>query len=343
MKHYMFGFDAANPESCAEYFTQKGIDAVVAGNFDDRAVRAFRARKIELYLCYGAHGVSGASDSPEHLSVDALGESRKWFSSGCPCDEEIISAHLNEALGKVSGDISGVLVDGARFASFASAEGGESFFTCFCPRCMEKMARLDMDAEAIRAAVAELQRTRFVGPDNASHLSRWLKFRESVVQAYFDRFAEAVHALRPGLLAGAFVFAPSLAGFVGQTPSACRSLDIVAPMLYRAYHYEHGPATLNHEWAGLARIMGESSHRFCRLGGAFAEPLDRSADDILKKGFPPEHIRLETEAARLRLREGQRLLPILQIEDDLRPESFAAALSGGADGAGWFAYGQAEL
>lgn len=331
MKQYIFGFDAANPERCAEVLAQKGIGAVVTGSADDRAARAFAANGIELYLCYGAHGFSGG-----RLSVDASGQPRKWFSSGCPNDCETAAAHLEHALDAVNGDVKGVFVDGARFASFASAEGEEAFFTCFCSECMKKLS-----SEGAREAVMKLQTDRSM--TDAPLLKEWLHFRERCVAEYFARFTAKVHALRSDLLACAFVFAPSLAGFVGQTMAACHPLDVVAPMIYRQYPHKDGPACLNHEWAAMKRMFGGETARFAALASDFSDLASRAPEDILRDGFPPSHISREVAAAKTALRDGQCLWPILQIEDPERLNAASAAHNSGADCVGWFMYGQAEL
>jgi len=336
MKHYIFGFDAAAPERCADELASKGIDAVVLGGADARTARALSERGIGLYLCFGAHGLSAGLDGQERWSVDALGTPRRWFNSGCPRDEDILSAHLNAALDAVNGDVRGVFVDGARFASFASAEGEDAFFTCFCPRCMERPG-----SEAAREAVAQLQKTRV--PAFMPLLREWLRSREERVQTYLDRFAERVHALRSDLEACAFVFSPSLAGFVGQTSAACRGLDIVAPMIYRRYPHAEGPACLNHEWAAVLRMFGDEVRRFAALADVEFPAPGRSVESILSDGFTPGFVGQEVARARAGMRPEQRLLPILQIEDDERARVASEAISGGADGVGWFMYGQAEL
>ncbi len=343
MKRFLFGFDAERPERCARMLKRRGVDAVVVGDADERARAALAENGLELVLCFGAHGLGDDFDRPEHLAECASGRAARWFHSGCPNDGALSEARLSEVLARASRmlEARGILVDGARFASFASAEGPEGFFSCFCPRCMRKMEALGMDAARVRSAVDRLSAERRIADEAA--IADWFRFRAACVGEFMARFAERVHALPGRPLAGAFVFAPSLAGFVGQTPAACGALDVVSPMLYRAYPHADGPACLGHEWAA-ARAMFDlpALARLTELAGGAWTPGE-APEALLARGFAPEHVGWETAAARAGVRGGQRLLPILQMEDDQLADSAAAALRMGADGFGCFMYGQAPL
>lgn len=342
MQKYIFGFDADHPENCARRLRAQGIDAVIIGDADDRTEDALANAGLELYLCFGAHGLS--SNAPS-TAQNAAGRPVRWFSSGCPNDSKNTGRHQQDVLrrAKKLKTLRGILVDGARFASFASAEGGDVFFTCFCPNCMKKMDKLGLDAKSIRASVARLSATRKLFDRDRENLTAWMNFRASCVRDTLDRFTESVHALRSDLLAGAFVFAPSLAPFVGQTPEACRSLDVVAPMLYRAYPHADGPACLGHEWAGLKALFSESAEEFVRLVSPEEILPDETPAALIETGFPPERVAGEVIRARRALQTGQKLWPILQIEDAFLPETTRLALESGADAAGYFMFGQADL
>lgn len=347
LKYFMFGFDAEHPETCARLLKRKGIDAVVVGNADERVRLALSDCGLELYLCYGAHGLGDDFDHPAHLAKTACGREARWFSSGCPNDEALAEARLASALQRAvqTPGVRGILVDGARFASFASTEGTAGFFSCFCPRCVKRMEAMNIDAERIRAAVKWLHDVRKISDRTA--LREWFQFRAACVSAYFEHFVRRVHELPGGLSAGAFVFAPSLAGFVGQTAQACAPLDIVSPMLYRAYPHEDGPACLGHEWAAAAELFEPAVLReLAELSGIEAHPNlvpEEKPVHLRTRGFSPERIALEVASMKKRLSAGQKLMPILQIEDDRMSESAMAALNAGADGYGYFMYGQAPL
>lgn len=341
MKHFMFGFDDKHPEVCAAKLKAQGIDAVVLGNADAHTEKALAENGIELYLCYGAHGVGDEFAAEKHLAGDPFGKSVRWFGSGCPNDAEIIDARLNAVLEKAKKlkTLKGIFVDGARFASFASVEGAESFFSCFCPRCMAKMEKMGFDAEGIRTAVGRLMDTRRIDDTDRPFLRNWFSFREACVKEYMEKFAAAVHALPGGLKAGAFVFAPSLGAYVGQTENACASLDIVSHMIYRAYPHAEGPACLGHEWAGALSLFGhEQMHALaeCVCPEKAKMVSEKTPEELLVHGFAPDRIGAEVAAVSRAL--NGRLAPILQIEDDSLQASADSALAAGAEGVGYFAY-----
>lgn len=342
MKKYIFGFDTDHPENCARRLRAQGIDAVVIGDADDRTEDALANAGLELYLCYGAYGLS---ESAPATAQTAKGKPVKWFSSGCPNDAKNYKRRMQDVLNlawKLK-TVRGVFVDGARFASFASTEGSENFFTCFCPKCMEKMTAMGMDAKAVRASAARLMATRQVLDRDRENIRAWMDFRAACVQNYMNRFAKQVHGLRDGLLAGAFVFAPSLGRFVGQTAEAFESLDIVAPMLYRAYPHEGGPACLGHEWAALKELFGDSAADFVQTAAPGIEMPFADAETLRTTGFSPEYVGEEVALSRKNLLPGRQLWPIIQIEDAQLSETTRIAAESGADAVGYFMFGQADL
>ena len=345
MKRFLFGMDAERPEACARLLRRKGIDAVVLGDADERTRAALAENGLELYLCYGAHGLGEDFADPVHLARDGQGREARWFSSGCPNDAALARARMDSALERASAipEVRGILVDGARFASFASVESPAGFFSCFCPRCMERMEALGLDAGRVRDAVRCLSVERRISDEAA--IADWFSFRATCVGAYFEDFSGRVHGLPGRPEAGAFVFAPSLSGFVGQTARACVPLDLVSLMLYRAYPHADGPASLGHEWAAARRLFEPAVlQRLAELSGADAGLVpQQDSDALLTAGFAPERIGEEIAAAKMGLRAGQALLPILQIEDRQIMRSVCSALEAGADGFGYFMYGQAPL
>lgn len=342
MKKYIFGFDADHPENCARRLRAQGMDAVIVGDADERTEDALANAGLELYLCCGAYGLKGNAPA---TAQTAAGKPVLWFASGCPNDGKAAGRNLDAALKSARRlkTLRGVFVDGARFASFASVEGKDVFFSCFCPKCMKKMDDSGLNAKAVRASVARLMATKQVFDKDIDNLSAWMDFRSATVQKYFDHFAKSVHAVSSNLIAGAFVFAPSLARFVGQTAEACRSLDAVAPMLYRAYPHEDGPACLGHEWAMLKELFGDHAADFVSAVSPGEIIPDFSPDALLETGFSPDRIGVEVSRARASLLPEQKLWPILQIEDPALSESTRFAFDGGADSVGYFMFGQADL
>lgn len=343
MKHLIFGMNTKEPAAGARELREHGMDGVVCGSFTPECAAALEAEGLEMYLSFGAYGVPKDGGT---LAEDAFGQPRRWFSSGCPNDWDNAGKHLDAVLEKAAQfpQVRGILVDGARFASFASVEGMDSFFTCFCPNCMQAMADMGLDAETIRKTVGRLMTSRTPQPGDESALQQWLLFREKTVQCYMDQFAEKVHALRPDLLAGAFIFAPSLGAFVGQTAEACRSLDVISHMLYRHYPQIYGVACLSHEWAALIGGFGQNTAAFisaCSPDHAFS--VDKTPAQLLECGFPPDWVRAEVAHARGIYPASQQLWPIIQTDDDRVHETDRLAFEAGADAVAFFVYGHGEV
>ena len=348
MKRFIFGFDDSQPLACAQGLILRGIDAVVVGGISPEGASVLQNAGVDLYLCFGAHALGNIHPFAPHLAVNPQGQQRRWFSSACPNDIEIADTRLTLVLQRAQGlpGVKGIVVDGARFASFASAEGEDAFFTCFCPRCMAKMREHGLDAEAIRQAVQRLSQPGQLTMADVPFLREWLGFRESCVTAYMEQFSDRVHACNPAWEAGAFIFAPSLGAFVGQTMSACASLDLVSSMLYRAYPHADGPACLGHEWASFHHLLQEKASAFRSLVKPDIHPRLAAAPDpaaLLAHGFTPAEIGAEVAAARPYLRTGQKLVPIVQIEDARQQETVRHVLENDADGVGYFAYDPAWL
>lgn len=347
MYRYIYGFDKSDPVSCVRHLRKKGISAIVADTSAASLADVFMDEGIDLYLCYGAYSLGEEYDS-DVCCTDASGKSRIWFSSGCPNERILADARMEDALSAPHPGIKGIFVDGARFASFASAEGTESFFTCFCPRCQSRMRKLGYNPELIRHSVARLA-SGIADSSDIVRLSEWLAFRSGTVKAYMDRFVENVHTVSHEIKAGAFIFEPMLAPFVGQTADACASLDIVAPMLYRNYPHETGPACMNHEWSAFARLPGNSAELLLRAAGTDASDIPlcsygmEDASDVLRNGFTTVSVGQRIACSKSVLRPGQALWPILQIEDVRLKETDLIAFQSGADAVGYFAYGQAQL
>lgn len=337
MKKYIFGLDKNDYAGSALKLMRLGYDGVVlSAHAGETAFAAAHSAGLEVWACYGAHYI-GAFSKEEHGAIDATGNLAPWFGSACPNSREVNEHNLNRAFSAIT-DIpylSGIFVDGARFASFASTEGTGSFFSCFCPRCMAKMGE---DGEEIRTGINSL--IRFLRGEKADITAlkqateKWLDFRSECVKAYIDDFA--FHCHEHGLKAGAFVFAPSLGKFVGQTPYALTSLDTVAPMLYRAYPHEDGVACLSHEWAAFKGLLSQcglpAEYAAKQLFGVDVPPFDPI------KGFSPQYVAEEVKNAKAALAPNTELLPIIQTEDDELDKVYTLVFNAGGNGCGEFAY-----
>lgn len=342
MNRFMFGIDPTAPAASARRLAEMGYDGVVLSASDaPETYAAASDAGLEIWMCYGAHSISDYSQS-QHGAVDAKGAPAPWFGSACPNDAVVYENNMNFAIEKAKNipGLTGIIVDGARFASFASAEGVGSFFGCFCPRCMDKMREMGYDAEAMRNGISRLMDYINGGdgdiPSMRDSIENWFNFRAACVKDYMDNFVERAHMC--GLKAGAFVFASSLCWFVGQRPETCGKLDMVSPMLYRAYPHAQGTACLSHEWAAFRELLSHGSRPASELASLLFDMPLMSEDPMA--GFPVEHIGFEVSAARAMIDRGIRLMPIIQTEDDELEAVYDAVMNSGADGCGEFMYSQ---
>lgn len=336
MKYNLFGMDARQPERFARVLREKGYSGVIGGAGNEKGVQAAADQGLTYDLSVGAFGLGGGFSRP---ALDCEGIERRWFSSGCPSDRAMRAARLEqyEQLAAQPG-VRAVIVDGARFASFASQEGVDSFFTCFCPECMRAAEEMGFDPARMLSGARALKRFTQTGEGDEKQaltgVGEWLAFRQESVSRFLRDFARAVH--RQGKLAGAFVFAPSLSRWVGQAAAEECGLDILSPMIYRRYRASVGPACLNHEWAALIGLLTEKSG-LSRQEAARLTHAPELPEDILRDGFDEKQVERETRAL-FRPEKGCLLSPILQRDDERLLPSLRAAQRGGAQEISLFAY-----
>ncbi len=339
MKKFMFGLDKDYAAS-ARKLVDLGYDSVVIGGSDIEAFEAAKAAGLETWLCYGAHSI-GEFSREKYGAVDAQGNAAPWFDSACPNAAEVNKYNMDKAfeIAKKAG-VKGIFVDGARFASFASVEGKESFFGCFCDNCMKKMGKFSINGPAVRQGVSDVMDflksvdSKDKMPVMHAAVDAWFDFRARCVGEYMNNFAVRCHA--EGFDAGAFVFAPSLWWFVGQRPDVLSGLDVVSPMLYRAYPHEEGPACLSHEWNGMKELLTGTTRTPVEVASMLFDTAIISDDPMA--GFSPEHVGVETGAARAMLAKRVKLMPIVQTEDNELEKTVELVMKAGADGCGEFCY-----
>jgi len=341
MNKFMFGL-GKDYEASAKKLIENGYDAVVIGGNDLDAFEAAKNAGLETWLCYDAHSI-GSFDSAKYGAVDAQGNPAPWFGSACPNAAEVNAFNMDKAFetAKKAG-VKGIFVDGARFASFASVEGSKSFFGCFCDTCMAKMGKFRINAPAVKQGVSDV--IDFLNGGDAKDkmpvmhaaVDAWFDFRARCVGEYMNSFAVRCHA--EGFDAGAFVFAPSLWWFVGQRPDVLSSLDVVSPMLYRAYPHDEGPACLNHEWAAMHDMLTGTTRTPAEVASMLFDTLILTDDRA--NGLSPEHVGAETAAARAMLAKRVKLMPIIQTEDDELDKTYEQVMHAGADGCGEFCFDQ---
>lgn len=354
MKNYIFGIDQTDPVGAARRFKELGLGALVLTRPSEMILAATDESGLDVYLCFGAHSLGEEFQDSYYWAQDYQGRPQQWFGSGCPNDPAIQKHRLDQAaaLAAATPGLKGVLVDGARFASPSSAVTMDAFLSCFCPRCAKKATELGLDFARMQSSVRSLADFFRSGSpavlNQLAGLDDWLMFRALSCQAYFELYTSRIKQAGSNLVAGAFIFAASLADLVGQTTSATAGLDLVCPMLYR--HYEpagQAAACLNHEWAdlllalsGRSGLTPEKSLGYLSRWGGFEPALlagSLEADSIRQDGFLPGQLEKET-ASLVRQNKAAQIAPVIQLADPRLAESIAAVQAGGAQSFGLFAY-----
>ena len=283
--------------------------------------------------------------------TDITGRRTRWFGSGCPNNPRLKEHGFSVARAAARlPHASGVIIDGARFASPASGEGPDAFFTCFCEHCLRAMSAKQYDAdEIIRSVTALHDCINGRGTFEAKHfggIRSWLGFRRSCISDHLREIARIVKSENGSMISGIFSFSPSLSGFVGQYyPDLGKIFDMVCPMLYHHYDDAPGTACLNFEIAALLKYIENIP-----AGKDMKEPVVQlfsditgwdmavlgSGGELIRSGFPNTILNDETALAK-RL-AGCAVRPIIYVRDVQLKESVESCFNGGADGADIFLY-----
>lgn len=336
------------PTEGARHLKELGFEAVVGG---EETVQAALEQGLQAYLCSGAYR-GPAFTGEEWLAEDMWGRRQKWFSSTCPTRKEVRAYNL-EGVRKMAQTpgIQGILIDGARFASPSSGESSDAFYTCFCPHCMEKAEKMGFDAKEMRMAAAMLYDFLHGKPLDLmpfyAGLREWMEFRRAATTEHLLDFVQAVKEVNPDLKAGVYIFAPALSDLVGQHYRDLRGkMDIIAPMLYRCYPQESGPACLNVELADMLTMLEGAANltpqqRIYALNALTGHELVGYEDpDELRKGLDVSILRREAQRAK-RMAADQEVIPIIELDDPKLESAILQTAAGGADGVNFFLYEEA--
>jgi len=357
-RYWMFGMGSGDPAATAKALREMGFDVVVGGATD-----AVRAAGMEAWTCGGAFGLAG-DDPDERKAMDVLGARRVWFGSGCPNNPEIRSRNLRsyEQMAATPG-VTGILVDGCRFASPAS--GLDAYLTCFCDTCREKAGRLGFDfgrmqgdVRALREALTSHEGTHSSRPrlwarsavgildwltDHPGVLD-WLRFRRTCTTEHFRAISQIIHGA--GKRMGVYIFTPSIAPLVGQSYVDLREfVDVFAPMIYRNYPKGPGEACLNWELTNIPEQLmvgvprGEDHAMDLALSwtGLAGVVPDRSIARV-RAGLPPDAVGNQTSLARRLIGPDPELAPIIYIEDPVMRRTVNIVRANGADGVSFFVF-----
>ncbi len=195
---------------------------------------------VEDFSGRGGYGSTGA--------WEGMGKGEEKFLFACPTAVLEDDEGINAAIGSAKRiQATGLFLDRIRFPS--PVNGLEFLGGCSCPRCRAEFRRQtgeqwpDLVSIAVRHAADGREGSRnFLEETGCA-----LKFRSQRISAVVERYANA--ARDAGLRIGLDLFAPSLAGIVGQDYAALSHFaDFIKPMLYcKAF----GPAGLPLEFSCL--------------------------------------------------------------------------------------------
>lgn len=221
----------------------------------------FEAADDELVETAWGSGGDAASGAWTHLGT--AGETFRFACPLAPGQLRRVTARCRDELP----DYDGVFLDRIRYPS--PANGLESLFTCFCPRCLERAPELARR----RGDILDLRR-RFAAATDAD-LERWGTLRAALEEFPLAEFFAARSRILAGAVAGLVrlahemgkkaaldLFSPCLAAPVGQDYCLLGDgADWIKPMIYC---HARGPAGLPLELACLARGL--------MAWGRFSEP-----------------------------------------------------------------------
>lgn len=353
----MHGFGGEDSVATARALKDAGFDVVVSGPTD-----AVTAAGMEAWLCGGAFGLPGEG-ADQLKAVNDRGNRHIWFGSGCPNQPPLRERNLENyrKMAQTPG-ITGILVDGCRFASPAS--GLDGYLTCFCDVCREKAGRLGFDFAKMRRDVIVLREAFTSRTGRASRkvewvenpvgvaewltdhpgVLEWLRFRRVCVTEHFRAISEVIH--RADLRMGVYIFTPSLSPFVGQSyADLSEFMDVFAPMIYRNYPQRPGEACLNWELTIIPEELGlqgtpeESEAMALVLSWTGLDQIvrDRTIDGV-RAALPPESVAQQTAFARALIGPTKELAPIIYIEDPEIRKTVAGVREAGADGVNFFVF-----
>ena len=329
MEYRMYGW-GEDPAAALPRLKALGYTAVTGG-YSEKTAAACRENGFGYYI-----SVNGFSAPAGYTCADGTVLPGEY----CPCNEASRTARLDSLRRTAALDgITGITVDYCRFPSAMGCN--PHFFGCFCPTCMARMTAAGLDAQRIRTAVAAFMRGA-AGSDpfevDADALADWIVWKKRIITEHFRLLRDTVRSVSPALRFGAYLFAPSVAGLVGQDYAALDGLaDELSPMLYRFWPDPDGEACLDREVSGIMTMAERNP--------SAAEAFAACGFDI--SGFPGSayldrngvnvtHILSETAKACAAVKKA-RLIPIYLLTDR-HIASTAACARPYCDGLDFFVY-----
>lgn len=347
------------------------LSGLIIGSSENKAVftemtHGKRPGDPEIYLWYNLLSDYPGQSEAESVITYKGGSCKKWFGWGedakdevsesfmfsCPNKPETVQktlTALSDLLDRYPFD--GVFLDKFRFPSPAS--GLDLTFSCFCPECYKKAARIGLDLDEVKRELQTWDISKCGQSQNPADwlqvlleskpvLKRYLRFRiDSVLETLREvRKITDQHKVRLGL----DLFSPAFAEIVGYDYSELKKYaDWVKPMTYQ---YAFGPAGLRLETIslveGICKEFGISEDALFRGAASVVPWFTREKyRDLKEEAVPMEWIRSEMETS-MELMRGTPVYFGLECVSfpgviDIKPDQAAAlldaAFDSGADGA----------
>ncbi|MDR1745274.1 MAG: hypothetical protein LBS30_05925 [Planctomycetota bacterium] len=238
---------------------------------DDQVRKRIRRAGAEVHLWLPVLADAGTEPPEEEQTEDAwgarghgasgswrgLGSGDESFLFACPRSRRWADA-ARERIHKEAPLYDGVFLDRIRYPS--PANGFESLFTCFCPRCLAREPEAALWRERIRQLRKRIESASDRDVDGWKSFDALLAesglddFRESRSRAVRDMAAALAAEIRAaGKAVGLDLFTPAIAPLAGQEYRVLAPLgDWIKPM---SYCHAKGPAGLPLELASFVRGM----------------------------------------------------------------------------------------
>ena len=165
-------------------------------------------------------------------------------------------------------EIDGVFLDKIRYPAFSN--GGRAVFSCFCPACIEKMKKSDIDVEKLKKYIDKTFENQ---GNNPLEIQRYKDFRyefkNKEMNQYFqfknDSITEKVSELIDffkvkGLEVGLDTYAPDISYLFGQDIiRLSEKADFIKPMYYRK---TYAPAGIPFEIQTYGELYNKKAGEF---------------------------------------------------------------------------------
>ena len=349
-----------------QYLKKKGFNQLEISDVS-MDFRSVSEMGFDIFYVLGAFGRGENFQDEYYLSQDTEEKRQEWFGSTCP-NRDDVRRHNIEKISNVMENkyISGVIVDGARFSSFCSSNTTDSFYTCFCPVCKNRIQGYGYDYYQMKEHVRELKKL-FCGQGQKNIISTirkhgfnkqgifsllpglkdWFDYKNRCIKKYLKSLNSITKNYGINKKLGIYIFSPSLSWLVGQDYKEIMSVtDFISPMIYRCYDDRPGPACLNTEISAIAKQIKAgldlNDKKAIEYTSDFLEMDlgEYNSIDEMEKELNIDVIYDEVKKSRMILGNSSKLIPIILLDDPKIVEAIKLVRDAGVDGVDLFHYNE---